>query len=69
MKALTMTLVAALTLIATTSNASMVKLPCGKWQNIKTSRGNEIGVLNASNAAQYKISPAESQSTGVSSHN
>ncbi len=70
MKALTMTLVAALTLLATTSQATLKVLPCGRIYNDQSvSRANEKGVLNASNSAQYRISPTGSHTDPVNSQN
>ena len=55
MKALTMIFAVAVTMMATTSHAKWVTLPCGKVYNDQSiSLTNNQGVLNASNLASFQ---------------
>lgn len=55
MKALTMIFAVAVTMMATTSHAKWITLPCGKLYNDQSvSLTNNHGVLNASNLAAYQ---------------
>lgn len=55
MKALTMIFAVAVTMMAATSHAKWVTLPCGKMYNDQSiSLTNTKGVLNASNLAAYQ---------------
>lgn len=55
MKALTTAIVLALTMIAGTSHATTITLPCGRTYEARdVMLTNNEGVLNASNIGQYK---------------
>lgn len=66
MKALMMILAVAVTMTATTSHATLRVLPCGKVYNDQdVTLGNQKGVLNASNLAQYQPRPQQGQASAV----
>lgn len=63
MKALAMIFAVAVTMMATTSHAKWVTLPCGKvYSDQGVSLTNNQGVLNASNLAAFQ--PRHSSTTG-----
>ena len=66
MKALTMILAVAVTMMATTSHAKWVTLPCGKIYNDQgVSLTNNKGVLNSSNIAAYQPRSAPAGKAGA----
>ncbi len=63
MKAFAMIFAVAVTMMATTSHAKWITLPCGKIYNDQSvSLTNNHGVLNSSNLAAFQ--PRQSSQTG-----